>query len=180
MQVDSWDEDVSEWARDETPVFGSEGSAQDWSDGMRNAAHARHADQHVRRIVIAGLDARPRRSYGHCARADFERRAQLRTHVDGLQVVHRQRIEHRGIGGMSRRQALVVIAVRTLAGRCDFEALRDAGRHRERADTDRGIARFCRNPATVACATRRCEHADGIARDRRVPQAIDPILRAAL
>ena len=43
MQVDSWDEDVSEWARDETPVFGSEGSAQDWSDGLRNAAVAGYA-----------------------------------------------------------------------------------------------------------------------------------------
>jgi membrane-associated phospholipid phosphatase len=43
MQVDSWDEDVSEWARDETPIFGSEGSAQDWSDGLRNAAVAGYA-----------------------------------------------------------------------------------------------------------------------------------------
>ena len=38
LQVDSWDEDVSEWAHDETPVFGSESSAQDWSDGLRDAA----------------------------------------------------------------------------------------------------------------------------------------------
>ena len=43
MQVDSWDEDVSEWARDETPVFGSTNSAQDWSDGLRNAAVAGYA-----------------------------------------------------------------------------------------------------------------------------------------
>ena len=43
LQLDSWDEDVSEWARDETPVFGSEGSAQDWSDGLRNAAVAGYA-----------------------------------------------------------------------------------------------------------------------------------------
>jgi membrane-associated phospholipid phosphatase len=43
MQVDSWDEDVSEWARDETPIFGSEGNAQDWSDGLRNAAVAGYA-----------------------------------------------------------------------------------------------------------------------------------------
>jgi membrane-associated phospholipid phosphatase len=38
LQVDSWDEDVSEWATDETPVFGSGSSAQDWSDGLRDAA----------------------------------------------------------------------------------------------------------------------------------------------
>jgi len=43
MQVDSWDEDVSEWARDETPVFGSTSSAQDWSDGLRNASVAGYA-----------------------------------------------------------------------------------------------------------------------------------------
>lgn len=43
FQLDSWDEDVSEWARDETPIFGSEGSAQDWSDGLRNAAVAGYA-----------------------------------------------------------------------------------------------------------------------------------------
>jgi membrane-associated phospholipid phosphatase len=43
LQLDSWDEDVSEWARDDTPVFGSEGSAQDWSDGLRNAAVAGYA-----------------------------------------------------------------------------------------------------------------------------------------
>jgi membrane-associated phospholipid phosphatase len=40
LQVDAWDEDLSQWARDETPVFGSEGSAQDWSDGLRDAAVA--------------------------------------------------------------------------------------------------------------------------------------------
>jgi membrane-associated phospholipid phosphatase len=43
MQVDSWDEDVSEWARDETPVFGSTNSAQDWSDGLRNASAVGYA-----------------------------------------------------------------------------------------------------------------------------------------
>jgi membrane-associated phospholipid phosphatase len=43
LQIDSWDGDVSEWARDETPVFGSQGSAQDWSDGLRNAAVAGYA-----------------------------------------------------------------------------------------------------------------------------------------
>ena len=43
LQVDSWDDEVSEWARDETPVFGSTSSAQDWSDGLRNAAVAGYA-----------------------------------------------------------------------------------------------------------------------------------------
>lgn len=40
LQLDSWDDEVSEWARDETPVFGSGTSAQDWSDGLRNASFA--------------------------------------------------------------------------------------------------------------------------------------------
>jgi len=43
MQVDGWDEEVSEWARDETPVFGSTSSAQEWSDGLRNASVAGYA-----------------------------------------------------------------------------------------------------------------------------------------
>jgi hypothetical protein len=38
LQVDSWDEDVSDWATDETPVFGSLKSANDWSDGLRDAS----------------------------------------------------------------------------------------------------------------------------------------------
>ena len=43
LQIDSWDADLSEWARDETPVFGSPKSAQDWSDGLRNASAAGYA-----------------------------------------------------------------------------------------------------------------------------------------
>jgi membrane-associated phospholipid phosphatase len=38
LQIDSWDEELSDWARDETPVFGSTQSAADWSDGLRDAA----------------------------------------------------------------------------------------------------------------------------------------------
>ena len=38
LQIDSWDEDVADWATDETPVFGSVGNAEDWSDGLRNAS----------------------------------------------------------------------------------------------------------------------------------------------
>lgn len=38
LQVDSWDEDVAEWASDTTPVFGSLQNAEDWSDGLRDAS----------------------------------------------------------------------------------------------------------------------------------------------
>jgi membrane-associated phospholipid phosphatase len=38
LQVDSWDEDVADWASDETPVFGSLENAEDWSDGLRTAS----------------------------------------------------------------------------------------------------------------------------------------------
>jgi len=38
LQVDSWDEDVADWASDETPVFGSPENAADWSDGLRIAS----------------------------------------------------------------------------------------------------------------------------------------------
>jgi hypothetical protein len=38
LQVDSWDEDVADWASDETPLFGSPENADDWSDGLRIAS----------------------------------------------------------------------------------------------------------------------------------------------
>lgn len=38
LQVDSWDEDVADWASDETPIFGSPENAADWSDGLRIAS----------------------------------------------------------------------------------------------------------------------------------------------
>ena len=38
LQVDSWDEDVADWASDETPVFGSPEDADDWSDSLRIAS----------------------------------------------------------------------------------------------------------------------------------------------
>jgi len=38
FQIDGWDRKVSNWARDETPLFGSQHAAQDWSDGLRTAS----------------------------------------------------------------------------------------------------------------------------------------------
>jgi membrane-associated phospholipid phosphatase len=38
FQIDGWDRKVSNWARDNTPVFGSEQSARDWSNYLRTAS----------------------------------------------------------------------------------------------------------------------------------------------
>ena len=38
FQIDGWDRKVSNWARENTPVFGSEQSAKDWSDYLRTAS----------------------------------------------------------------------------------------------------------------------------------------------
>lgn len=38
FQVDDWDRHASDWAREHTPVFGSEQNARDWSDGLRDSA----------------------------------------------------------------------------------------------------------------------------------------------
>jgi membrane-associated phospholipid phosphatase len=38
FQIGGWDRDVSNWARENTPVFGSQRSAQDWSDRLRTAS----------------------------------------------------------------------------------------------------------------------------------------------
>lgn len=42
FQVDDWDRRVSDWAREHTPVFGSQRSAQEWSDDLRNASVLAH------------------------------------------------------------------------------------------------------------------------------------------
>jgi hypothetical protein len=34
LQINGWDRKVSDWARENTPVFGSQQSASDWSDGL--------------------------------------------------------------------------------------------------------------------------------------------------
>ena len=38
LQFNSWDRKISTWAMRETPVFGSQQSASDWSDDLRSAA----------------------------------------------------------------------------------------------------------------------------------------------
>lgn len=38
LQIDSWDEDVADWASDETPIFGAPEDADDWSDALRTAS----------------------------------------------------------------------------------------------------------------------------------------------
>jgi len=55
MQIDDWDQRVSDWAYDTNPVFGSPKSAQDWSEGLVAAAGVGYA---------ASLLATPSGSYG--------------------------------------------------------------------------------------------------------------------
>ncbi|HEY7641281.1 MAG TPA: phosphatase PAP2 family protein [Steroidobacteraceae bacterium] len=38
LQIDGFDRRTSDWARDHTPVFGSQRSAEDWSDNLRSAS----------------------------------------------------------------------------------------------------------------------------------------------
>jgi hypothetical protein len=38
LQIDDWDRKVSNYARDHTPIFGSQRTAQDWSDRLRTAS----------------------------------------------------------------------------------------------------------------------------------------------
>jgi membrane-associated phospholipid phosphatase len=39
VQFDNWDHRISDWARSETPIFGSTENAAQWSDDLRTAAH---------------------------------------------------------------------------------------------------------------------------------------------
>jgi len=38
FQIDHWDRRTSDWAREHTPIFGSQSSAEDWSDDLRSAS----------------------------------------------------------------------------------------------------------------------------------------------
>ena len=38
LQIDNWDHRISNWARRETPIFGSQQNASDWSDRLRSAS----------------------------------------------------------------------------------------------------------------------------------------------
>ena len=38
FQIDGWDQRVSDWARRDTPVFGSQANAEHWSDTLRSAS----------------------------------------------------------------------------------------------------------------------------------------------
>ena len=42
FQIDDWDRRTSDWAREHTPVFGSQSSAEDWSDDLRSASALAH------------------------------------------------------------------------------------------------------------------------------------------
>ena len=42
FQIDNWDRRVSDWARENTPVFGSTNHAEDWSDDLRKASVLAH------------------------------------------------------------------------------------------------------------------------------------------
>jgi len=42
FQIDDWDRRTSDWARTHTPVFGSQHSAEDWSDDLRTASSIAH------------------------------------------------------------------------------------------------------------------------------------------
>lgn len=38
FQIDDWDRRTSDWAREHTPIFGSQSNAEDWSDDLRSAS----------------------------------------------------------------------------------------------------------------------------------------------
>jgi len=42
FQIDDWDRKVSDWAREHTPVFGSQSNAEAWSDDLRTASVLAH------------------------------------------------------------------------------------------------------------------------------------------
>lgn len=43
FQISDWDREVADWARRETPVFGSQRNAEQWSDDLRSASSLAYA-----------------------------------------------------------------------------------------------------------------------------------------
>ena len=42
MQIDNFDERTADWAREQTPIFGSQRNAEEWSDNLRTASVVAH------------------------------------------------------------------------------------------------------------------------------------------
>jgi PAP2 superfamily len=42
FQIDDWDRRTADWAQEQTPIFGSQRSAEDWSDDLRTASVIAH------------------------------------------------------------------------------------------------------------------------------------------
>jgi membrane-associated phospholipid phosphatase len=42
FQIDDWDRRTADWAREHTPVFGSQRAAEEWSDDLRSASAIAH------------------------------------------------------------------------------------------------------------------------------------------
>jgi hypothetical protein len=42
FQIDNWDRRTSDWAREHSPIFGSQQGAEDWSDDLRKASVLAH------------------------------------------------------------------------------------------------------------------------------------------
>lgn len=53
FQIDDWDRRTSDWAREHTPVFGSQRSAEQWSDDLKSASIA---TQRITLIATPGGD----------------------------------------------------------------------------------------------------------------------------
>jgi membrane-associated phospholipid phosphatase len=56
LQINSWDRQISAWAIRETPIFGSQQSAVNWSDDLRSVAVLSHAVTVL--LVPSGDDTR--------------------------------------------------------------------------------------------------------------------------
>lgn len=55
FQIDDWDRRTADWAREQTPVFGSQRSAEDWSDDLRTASVVAH----YATLLVTPSDADP-------------------------------------------------------------------------------------------------------------------------
>lgn len=61
LQIDDWDRDIADWAREETPIFGSVDNAARWSDDLKTASVVAF---HVTALATPGGDT-PREWFGN-------------------------------------------------------------------------------------------------------------------
>ena len=139
-----------------------------------------HAEQRVRRVMPAGLDAGPGGADRQCVQAHVQCAPRAVRHGDRLQVARSEPRVNRRARRVPRRKAFVVLGIRPLAADRSLEGARDGHRHADCCDVDQRAAGLVRDPFAEIVAARRSNDRGVVRHDRRASQIVAPLLGIAL